>query len=565
MSLSAALSTAVRSLDIFALGIQVAGHNIANASTPGYVRDELSTHTAAPYRVGSIIVGAGAVATGVRQQLDGYLEQRIRVANTDYAASSARHETYQQLQSILQELGGEDFSTSLNNFLAAIQAVVNQPDDAALRSQLVQQGARLATDARGLRLRIDELRATQTQKIQSLVDEANGLIRQIAELNPQITRLESNGLDTNDAGGLRIQRLNALQRLSEIIPLHVQELPSGGVELFSNNEYLLLGSHYQLLETNIRASDTGAATTVVQTTQTRALVGQGGGEIGGWMEGRDQILGGFLAQFDQLLGGVIHEVNRIHSSGEGLRGYASVTGSDAVNSTTAALNAAGLSFSPAHGSFQLKVQNLSTGATAVSSLAIDLDGIGTDTSLEDLRAALDALDNVSAVITSDGRLKLTAAEGFELRFGADTSGVLAALGINTFFTGSNSGNVAVQTDLLQDSRYLATGRGGGRADNSNAVLLAQFLDKPLDRLNGRSAQSFHTALIGSLAQSAAGEEALSRGYESFRDGLKVQREQRSGVSLDEEAIRVLQLQRNYQAAARVLSTIDQLLNTLLNI
>jgi flagellar hook-associated protein 1 FlgK len=201
----------------------------------------------------------------------------------------------------------------------------------------------------------------------------------------------------------------------------------------------------------------------------------------------------------------------------------------------------------------------------VSNVAVDLDGLGTDTSLEDLRAALDALDHVTATITATGELRLSAESGYELRFGNDTSGALAALGINTFFSGHDSQDISVQAHILQDARYLATGQGGGPADNRNAQALATFLDNAVDNLGGLTLEDFHTQLIGTLAQSAAAEEALAGGFEGFRDSLQTQREQRSGVSLDEEAILVMQLQRNYQAAARIVSTIDQLLNTLLNI
>jgi len=565
VSLSAALSTASSSLDLFSLGIQIAGHNIANASTPGYVRDELTTETSLPYRRGSVVIGTGATATGVRQQLDEYLEQRIRTANTDASASNVRNQAYQQLQSALQELGDQDLSSSLNSFLTSIQNVVNQPDDPAQRTQLIQQGGQLASDARGLRLRLDELQNAYSGTVQSLVGEANALIKSIAELNPEITRLESNGLEHSDAGALRVQRLNALQRLAEIIPISVQELPSGAVDVHTGNDYLILSGHYQQIETILQPSDTGSPSVTVQLTQTHSLVGPGGGEIGGLIESRDRIVGGFVQQLDQLIGGVINEVNKIHSSGEGLRGYSSVTGTYSVDDTTAPLNAAGLTFTPQHGSFQLKVRNVSTGAVTTTDVPIDLDGIGTDTSLEDLRAALGAIGHVTAGITADNKLKLTADDGYELRFGNDTSGVLAALGINTFFAGNDSGDIAVQDNLLQDQRYLATGRGGGPADNSNVVELASFLDNPVVSLGDMSLDDFQTTLVGTVAQSASAEDALAKGFESFRDSLKTQREQRSGVNLDEEAIHVLQLQHNYQAAARIISTVEQLLNVLLNV
>src|SRR5581483_2506496 len=109
------------------------------------------------------------------------------------------------------------------------------------------------------------------------------------------------------------------------------------------------------------------------------------------------------------------------------------------------------------------------------------------------------------------------------------------------------------------------GEGGCPADNSNLVALGKVLDNPLNSLGGQSIQNFHTTLIGSVAQSGSAEDALSKGSKNFLDSLNAQREQTSGVNLDEETINVLNLQRNYQASARIISTIDQLLNTLLNV
>ncbi len=565
MSLNGTLAMSSRSLELFSLGIQVAGNNIANASSPGFVRDELTTAPTAPYRSGGVLIGSGARAVGVRQVLDTYLEKRIYTANADYSAANIRNQGFLQLQSTLQELGDSDLSTSLNNFVATINTVSSQPDSAALRSALLQQGQQFATDVTKLRLRIDELRDASSDQMSALVNEANSLLATIANLNPQITSTEANGLGQNDAGGLRVERLNALNRLAEIIPIRVQESPSGSVDVFTGSDYLLLGGHTQQLETVLAPTGDGYAEVNVQTTRTHSSFAGAGGELGGLIQTRDQILSGFITQLDQFVGSVVGEFNRIHASGEGLVGFTDVTGTDYVNDASVPLNQAGLAFTPTHGSFELKVRNPQTGAVTSTNIPIDLDGQGSDTSLNDLRTALNAIDHVNATITSEGKLRITADPGFEVRFGNDTSGTLAALGINTFFTGSTSGDLGINSMILNDQRLLATGQGGGPADNRNALALASFIDHPVVQLGGVSVDQFYTQLIGSTAQAAAAEQSLSNGYQGFRDSLKTMREQRSGVSLDEEAIRVMNLQHNYQAAARIVSTIDDLLRTLINI
>lgn len=563
MSLNGALAIASRTLEVFSLGIQVAGQNIANAATPGYIREELRTETTTPYSTGGVLIGTGVNATGVRQRIDTYLESRIYAANTDFSAANIRNDAFNQLQTALQELGDQDLSTSLNNLVAAMNATANQPDDPALRSAFIQQGQQFVTDVQKLRGRLDTLRDGYSEKMSGLVDEANSLLSTVNNLNRQISQLEANGLNRNDAGGLRVQRLNALNRLSEIIPIRVQEYPSGSVDVHTGSDYLLLAGHTQTLQAVLEPSSNGVAEVNVQLSATRATLSTSGGELGGLIQGRDTILTGFIDQLDRFVGAVANEFNKIHASGEGLVGFTDVTSTNYVNDTTAALNNAGLAFTPTNGRLEVKVRNLQSGQTEVTTVSIDLDGLGADTSLEDLRAALDGIDHVNATITTEGKLQITTDTGSEIRFSNDNSGVLASLGINTFFTGSDSGDIGINSRIVQDQRLLASGQGGGPADNSNLLKLSQFIDKPIDGLNGISIDRFYTQLIGTTAQSGAAEESLSTGFQNFRDSLKTQREQNSGVSLDDEAIRIMNLQRAYQAAARIVSTIDQLLNTLL--
>lgn len=563
MSLNGALSIASNALQLYSLGIQIAGNNIANASTPGYIREQLRVYPSAPYAVGTVLVGTGAQAAGVRQVFDRFLEDRIHTANSDYSAAAIRSQTYSQLESIVGELGEQDLSSSLNRFIQAVQNAANQPDDAALRNIVVQQASQFAFDAVSLRQRVAGLRDAYSDQMRALTEEANALINEISALNPQISRLEANGLDLSEAGPLRVQRLNALNRLSEILPIRVHEQASGSIDVFTDNDFLILGGYTQQLEAVLAPTESGLAEINVQTSLTRATVGRGGGELGGLIESRDQILNGYLNELDKFVGAVIFEFNKFHASGEGLIGYTNVTSSNFVNSTTAALNQAGLAFSPEHGGFEIKVRNTATGVEETHQIAINLDGIGADTSLEDLRAAMNSLGQVTAEITSENKLRITTTAGYEVRFQNDTSGVLAALGINTFFTGHSSDDIAVNGLIASDHRYFASGQGGGAADNRNALELAQFIDRPLNSLKGLTIDKFQTSLVTQIAQAASAEKAMAEGSRGFRDSLMVQREQKSGVSIDEEAIQLLNLQRNYQAAARIITTIDQLMNTLL--
>ncbi len=565
MGLISSLFTASRSLEIYTAGIEVAGSNVANANTPGYVREELLVSASAPFESGGLLLGTGANTDGVRQQIDSYLEAQIHQANSDATSASAREEGYSQLQLILSELSGRDLSSQLNEFTASVNELINQPELLANRQGVIQEGANLANSIRGTREQLDRVRNGLTDEIGSLAEEANTLIDRISFLNQRIVQTESAGLLQSDAGALRSDRLVAVNRLSEILPIRIVEARNGKIDVFSGSDYLIIEGTTQNLEA-YTSVDRGLAINNFRFSKTKVNVPLSKGELTGKLESRDNILGGFADQLDQYAGAIIQQVNLIQSSGEGLRGYTDITASNPVDQTNVALNVAGLDLTPTHGSFEVKIYDTVTETTQTTQIDIDLDGIGgNDTSLDDLQTSLNAVTNLNASIDTFGRLKLTTDSGFEIRFSNDSSGTLAALGINTFFKGNDSNSIEVQQYLIDNPELLAAGKGGGPGDNRNAIELATFMENAQTSLGGKSIDQFYSLVTAQIAESASAEQALSDGFASFRDSLLGQRQQISGVSIDEEAIRIMQFQQGYSAAARIISTIDELFTTLVNI
>jgi flagellar hook-associated protein 1 FlgK len=90
MGLTAALLNSGRALEVFSAGIQVAGQNVANANTPGYIRETLVLEAADPFQKGGLIFGTGVLAEGIVQEIDKFLETRVHTANSDASASLAR-------------------------------------------------------------------------------------------------------------------------------------------------------------------------------------------------------------------------------------------------------------------------------------------------------------------------------------------------------------------------------------------------------------------------------------------------------------------------------------------
>lgn len=565
MSLTAALATASRALEVFSTAVHVSSQNIANANSPGYIREELAIEPEHPFVRGGLIIGAGVKAAAVRQAIDQFLESRIHNTNSEAQASSARESIYSQLEGQLRELGDQDLSSRFSSLLSAVNEVVNQPEQGPLRNNIIAEGELLASEISSLRNRVDRVRTDQSTRIQNLVDEANNLIDEIADLNVQIARQEGNGLLASEAGGSRTLRYNALNRLSEIIPIEYAERENGNVDIYSGSEYLLFASHRQHIETET-LTDRGVQVETVQFDQTHVALPQTGGEIQGVISGRDEIFGGFVDDLDLLASSLISAFNRIHASGEGLEGYSTLTSTVRVDDVNAVLSDAVSTGSITHGSFELKVTNKLTGLTQVETIRIDLDGIGgNDVSLEDVRAAIDSAANVSASITTTGELQLDASPDFELRFANDSSGALAALGINTFFTGSDSATIGINSLIQQNHNLLATGQGGGPSDNRNVLQLATVFEQSLATLDGKGIEDFYRTVVSGVAQGTSTEKAKAAGLNHFRASLVSQREQFSGVSLDEEAVRLIEFQQAYAASARVIRAVDELFDILVSL
>lgn len=565
MSLTAALATASRALEVFSTAVHVSSQNIANANSPGYIREELAIEPEHPFVRGGLIIGAGVKAAAVRQAIDQFLESRIHNTNSEAQAASARESIYSQLEGQLRELGDQDLSSRFSSLLSAVNEVVNQPEQGPLRNNIIAEGELLASEISSLRNRVDRVRTDQSTRIQNLVDEANNLIDEIADLNVQIARQEGNGLLASEAGGSRTLRYNALNRLSEIIPIEYAERENGNVDIYSGSEYLLFASHRQHIETET-LTDRGVQVETVQFDQTHVALPQTGGEIQGVISGRDEILGGFVDDLDLLASSLISAFNRIHASGEGLEGYSTLTSTVRVDDVNAVLSDAVSTGSITHGSFELKVTNKLTGLTQVETIRIDLDGIGgNDVSLEDVRAAIDSAANVSASITTTGELQLDASPDFELRFANDSSGALAALGINTFFTGSDSATIGINSLIQQNHNLLATGQGSGPSDNRNVLQLATVFEQSLATLDGKGIEDFYRTVVSGVAQGTSTEKAKAAGLNHFRASLVSQREQFSGVSLDEEAVRLIEFQQAYAASARVIRAVDELFDILVSL
>jgi flagellar hook-associated protein 1 FlgK len=564
-SLFGSIQMAGNALRATQIGLQVVGQNIANANTADYIREEVNFVPAPTQRAGSILLGMGVRVSSVVQKIDNFLEDRLRSARSDVANSEVQEHVFQQLEGLVGELGDTDLSTSLSNFMAAISEVLNQPESISVRNLAMLKGETLAGDIGHLSNRVRIIRSDVNDRLVAAGDEINQLVDEIVRLNQRITQAEGGDVSFSDAVGLRDQRLAALTSLARLVDIRVEEQPSGGVAVFAAGDFLVFEGQARHVEVANEA-DRGLTIGRLRMSDTDAPLLVGSGEVAGLYAARDEILAGFLDNLDDFARTLAFEFNRIYSSGQGLAGYDELYSEFAVVDPDAALNQAGLSYTPENGSFEIQVYNRRTGLTQTTSIDVDLNGFGHDTTLNDLVAQLAAVSGVAASITQTGQLELAStADDQEIAFGNDTSGILAALGINTFFSGASALSLGVNDYIRDDPAKLAASRGGIGEDTANAVDLAGFLDRPLDSHSGATIGDVYTRMMAETTQGSAVARSVAEGFRAFEGTLDGQHLATSGVSIDEEAIKMLSYQRTYQAAAKYIATLDELLQILVSI
>jgi flagellar hook-associated protein 1 len=559
MSLFSSIQMGGNTLQANEIALQVLGQNIANANTPGYIREEVQLSPAPTQRYGNLLLGTGVQVDAVVQKLDNFLEERLRGAVSDQSGAQVSQETYAQLEGLVGQLSDTGLNNSMNKFFNSISEILNQPESSTVRNLAMLQGDTLAKDFNNLSEQAAKLRDDADNRIQNMAADINRLIEQVRSLNIKIAQTESGNISNSDAVGLRDQRLTALESLAQLIDIRVVEQPSGGVAVYTGGDYLVYEGMSQKVEV-VQDFQKGSTVSSIHIVGTDAALDPASGQLRGLLDSRDKVLGGFLDKLDSLAGTLAFEFNKIYSSGQGLSGYTSLTSDNHVVDQTKPLNDAGLPFTPANGSFQVLVHNKRTGLTQTNDIRVDLTGLGKDETLTSLTDQLNQIPGITAQITASGGLTLsTQSADDEFAFANDTSGALAALGLNTFFSGSSARDIGINSAVRADPSKFAASRGGIGADTQNAVDLAAFIDRPIAAASGASLSELYDRMAGETTQGSTIAKATADGAQVFENTLRGQKLSTSGVNIDEEAVKMISYQRTYQAAARYIATLSSLL------
>lgn len=309
-----------------------------------------------------------------------------------------------------------------------------------------------------------------------------------------------------------------------------------------------------------------------------------GGKMASYFNIRDDNCARYLDELDATARSLIWEVNRQHSQGAGLQKFDSLQGTESVGDTGQPLGSwqSRLVFSDKlqAGTIQFHFYDKLTDKGHLGSATLDFDP-ATD-SLEDVMAKINALTDKDGkqllqASIQNGRLEIiskNADQQFVL--GADSSGLMAALGVNTFFSGNSAESLAVNEMLHKNSHWVASGQVNGNfevneGDGATATAIGELAKKDVTisttwkTVDNQTISEFYANLVSEVGSERRLSKTNSEYHSTLTQDLFERSQAVSGVNLDEEMTNLIKYQHSYIAAAKLITTADQMLQTLLGI
>jgi flagellar hook-associated protein 1 FlgK len=535
--------------------LDIAGHNIANVNKEGFSRQrvELLSNTPLEKTFGNI--GRGVrVATIIRIR-EAFLDAVYRDQVGGLKSAEIQAEFYTQIEDVFQEPGPNGISGRINDFFDALHEFSNNVEEAPVRQSVINSSEALVAMFRETSDRLTSLRTNANEEVLNFVPEINALAERISDLNELISKSELTGKPAND---LRDDRDLQIDRLAEVVNIFTRERDDGRIEILVSGAELVSATTFRALEAirvpaldperndlvEVRFVDTGEPLVALD------------GELAGALKMRDQAIVEVDARVDIIAATIIEQINRIHSNGNGTRDYSTtISSTNAVTSGAVATSAAGLPFALATGSFDL-IQYDAAGAIVSTVTVAYTDGV---TTLNDIAAA------VGGTVTAGGFLEVSPTVS-SFAFANDTTGLLAALGIGTLFTGTDARTMGLNQDIVNTPSLLASAFSIDpldTGDNRAALAMADIRDGLFLDSGDASINDFYESTIVGIGVNARSNLENAEIERSFVESFQRRRQEVSGVSLDEEVTFLLQFQRAFEASARVVTVTDRMLDSLL--
>ncbi|MEX1028744.1 MAG: flagellar hook-associated protein FlgK [Paenibacillaceae bacterium] len=511
------LEVSKRALFAQQTALQTTGHNIANANTAGYSRQMVNLINSKPMEAAGIqrSNSAGQIGTGVefdyiKRIRETFLDHQYYNENKELGEWTIRKDTLEKLEAIVNEPSDTGIRQVIENFWNAWQVLSKEPENLTARAALKEGSLALTDSFNSTSKQLQDLSKDLTENVNVKVNETNSFLSQISALNGEIFRTEGLGNDAND---LRDQRDLLMDKLSGNMNITVSETSTG----------------YSVRMGNVLLVDGQDVPTVVTAASLQANMTSGdlnSGQIYGMLVARDEYVASYQFQLDSMVKSIVEGNVEVT-----LPAGTVVPDGTVIGATTY------------------------TGSIAARTLAAD-----TKMTVEGING-MHALGYTLDDPPKSGIPFFTIKDGF-------TTLSAESMTVNPDIV-KRVANIAASTRVYDENGTERVIKG----NNDIALLIAGFRNKKFDfdpQANGTpiltngTFEQFHQTLVGQLGVQTQEAIRQATNQQLLVEQVDSRRQSVSGVSLDEEMANMIKFQHAYNAAARVMTTFDQLLDKVIN-
>ena len=209
-------------------GLNTTAHNIANIETEGYSRQLISQSADVPISTNNRygMIGSGVAVNEIYQMRSQYYDEKFRSNNATYGMYESRSYFMNEVQSYLNEIELEGFTTTFDARYDSLQELSKDPANLTIRTQVYNYAQSMCDYFNSLSTNLDKVQTECNYEVKNQVSRINSLAAQVASLTKQINTVEIGGENAND---LRDQRANLIDELSKIANVTVKECTVGTV------------------------------------------------------------------------------------------------------------------------------------------------------------------------------------------------------------------------------------------------------------------------------------------------------------------------------------------------
>lgn len=594
------------------VAVATTSQNIANAKNEFYTRQRVN-FSASPALTGQgVSVGSGVTVTSIVRIHDEFVFSKLRNASTNLSYDTYSSQSLQEVAKYFPDLSDAGISKDLTSYFTEWNNLASNATAGSQKIALVQSAATLSGDIQSTRETIRGFQDSINSQLKSSLDEVNSLGERIANVNKQIANIESD--KGNYANDLRDKRDELELTLSKMLDISVAKgdissnttidanMTDSGTQYYLNiaGASFVDGSTFHPLvidNTSNGSSYYSIYSEIQDGTRYNVTEQLSGGKLGSMLDLRgrvispgvnggypqDGIIQGYVNKLDSFAQTIITETNNVYAKSAQT---SMQTPNLDLKSNTSLKNAYN---NVENGSFDMIVYDSAGKEVARKTITIDnATSMGDDTFSKSILTQMntstddnkdnnslnDVDDYYKATFMDNGAFSLSPTSlnnGYTIALQDNGTNFPGVLGVSQFLTGTDGSNIDVKSEYKKNP-LLMQAYGApvvGNHDVANSMMQLQYNKLNFYAKDGsvstESISGYYSALTTKVATDASAATTSYDTNEALHNTINTQFQSISGVNKDEELANLIQYQSSYSAAAKIITTIDEMLTTLLGI